>query len=211
MEGKFGKSDNSWKHELGKFKDSLCYLCLADSVTTSSSLTQEVAGLNNIFYKYFIIEFSEFRENIQGKISYVTFHFLHIIIVLTYLPLNFLVLLFAQMATPFPWHLFHLFLQISFHDGLSYKFALFCNLQTKPSFRMNSNIFSIQVQTNPEPFQPIFGNMIPAHGYCRSPTDIQRNVPFPIQLVCKFIWYYFSFHCQFSNSRGRKLHLSVIY
>ena len=151
--------------------------CLAGSVTTSSSLTQEVAGLNNIFTIIFVIEFSEFSENIKTqlcylpvsshhlcsylpasefptiafctnsvktlKLNYVTFQFLHIIFVLTYLLLNFQQLLFAQMATPFSWHLFHLSLQISFHDGLSCKFALFCNLQTKPSFRMNSNIFSI--------------------------------------------------------------------
>ena len=38
-------------HELGAFKDPLCFPCLADSVVTFWTLTQEVIDLGNLFQK----------------------------------------------------------------------------------------------------------------------------------------------------------------
>ena len=40
------ESDKSLRHE---FKDLACYLCLAGAVVASQSLTQEIAGSNNLF------------------------------------------------------------------------------------------------------------------------------------------------------------------
>ena len=45
---------NFWSMNWGHLKNHVCYLCVADSVVTSWSLTQEVASSNNIFYKYWI-------------------------------------------------------------------------------------------------------------------------------------------------------------
>ena len=48
---------NSWipiNHSImnwGQFKDPVCYLCLVNCVVTSLSLTQDVAGSNNILHK----------------------------------------------------------------------------------------------------------------------------------------------------------------
>ena len=42
-----------------KFKDPLCYLCLAGNVVASQSLAQVVAGSNNLLKIYFVTEFSE--------------------------------------------------------------------------------------------------------------------------------------------------------
>ena len=49
----------------GEFKDPVSHMCLIGSVVTPSFLTQEVAGLNNIFHKKnSVTEFAEFSENI---------------------------------------------------------------------------------------------------------------------------------------------------
>ena len=62
----FRESDKSLKHELGSIKDPVSYMCLAGAVVASWSLTQEVAGLTNIFVTEFA-EFSEtFRKNSIG-------------------------------------------------------------------------------------------------------------------------------------------------
>ena len=62
----FRESDKSLKHELGSIKDPVSYMCLAGAVVASWSLTQEVAGLINIFVTEFA-EFSEtFRKNSIG-------------------------------------------------------------------------------------------------------------------------------------------------
>ena len=45
-----------------QFKDPLCYLCLADAVVASWSLTQEVAGSNNLF-KMTILFVAELNVN----------------------------------------------------------------------------------------------------------------------------------------------------
>ena len=49
----------------GQSKDPLCYLCLAGSMVTSWSLSQEVANSNSSFnYKYFFAHSVKlFREN----------------------------------------------------------------------------------------------------------------------------------------------------
>ena len=52
-----GNLINHWSMNWDKFKDPLCYLCLAGTVVASWSLTQEVGGSNNIFV-------TEFSENI---------------------------------------------------------------------------------------------------------------------------------------------------
>ena len=52
-----------------QFKDPLCYLCLAGTVVASWSLTQKVAGLNNLFNKLYFLSLSllnsvkTFRKN----------------------------------------------------------------------------------------------------------------------------------------------------
>ena len=43
------ESDKLLRHEFGQFKDLVCCLRLAGDVVASQSLTQEVAGLNNLF------------------------------------------------------------------------------------------------------------------------------------------------------------------
>ena len=49
----------------GQFKDPVCHLCLAGAMVVSWSLTQEVAGLNNLFkHNIFVTEVIEFSENI---------------------------------------------------------------------------------------------------------------------------------------------------
>ena len=52
MEGEFSgfrESDKSQRHELGQIKDSICSVFLPGAVEASQSLTQEVAGSNNLF------------------------------------------------------------------------------------------------------------------------------------------------------------------
>ena len=61
---KFGEiwiSHKSMKHELGSMQE---FCLLSDCILTSWSLTKEVAGTNNLFYKTFVTEFIEFNENI---------------------------------------------------------------------------------------------------------------------------------------------------
>ena len=51
---------------LDEFKDPICYLCLARTVVASWSLTQEAAGQNKLFKKYYILSLNSvntFREN----------------------------------------------------------------------------------------------------------------------------------------------------
>ena len=54
---------------MGQFKDPVSHMCLAGTVVASWSLMQEMAGsspftvMTNIF-------FSEFSENIKGKLNY---------------------------------------------------------------------------------------------------------------------------------------------
>ena len=53
--GEFCESYKSLKHDLGSFKDPVCYMCLIGAVIASWSLTQEVTGsspfivMTNIF------------------------------------------------------------------------------------------------------------------------------------------------------------------
>ena len=47
----FRESDKSLEHERAQLKDPVCYRCLAGTVVASWSLTQKVAGLNNLFKK----------------------------------------------------------------------------------------------------------------------------------------------------------------
>ena len=47
-----------------QFRDLLFYLNLAGCVVTSSSLTQEVAGSNNLLYEKFSLNSVKFNENI---------------------------------------------------------------------------------------------------------------------------------------------------
>ena len=51
---------------LGQFKDSVFQMCLAGTLITSWSLTQQVASLSpfTVMTNIFVTEFSEFRENI---------------------------------------------------------------------------------------------------------------------------------------------------
>ena len=59
--GEFWISHKSMKHELGSMQE---FRLLTGCVLTSWSLTKEVAGTNNLFYKRFVTEFIEFNENI---------------------------------------------------------------------------------------------------------------------------------------------------
>ena len=61
---------NHWNMNWVQFKDPVCHMYLAGTVVACWSLTQEETGLNPFDNKYiFITEFSEFIENIQGKLS----------------------------------------------------------------------------------------------------------------------------------------------
>ena len=67
---KFRESENHWSTSWFQFKDLLCYLCLCGTVV-SSSLTQEIVGLNPailLIFIFFVTEFSDFSENIWGKL-----------------------------------------------------------------------------------------------------------------------------------------------
>ena len=52
-----------------QFKDPLCYLCLADAVVVYWSLTQEMAGSNNLFKMtiLFVAEFNVIQLKHLGK------------------------------------------------------------------------------------------------------------------------------------------------
>ena len=54
-----------------KIKDPVSHMCLTGAVVASWSLTQEVEVLNlfTVMTNIFVTEFSEFSENIQGKIK----------------------------------------------------------------------------------------------------------------------------------------------
>ena len=61
-----GNLINHWSMNWIQFRDPLCYLCFAGAVVASWSLTQEVAGSNNLLQNIiiFVTEFSELSENI---------------------------------------------------------------------------------------------------------------------------------------------------
>ena len=49
----------------GQFKDPVSDMCLASAVVAPRSLTQEVAGWNNLLkYNIFVTNFAEFNDNI---------------------------------------------------------------------------------------------------------------------------------------------------
>ena len=56
----------------GQFKEFVSHMCLADTVVASCSSTQEMAGSSPFtgITNNFVTEFSEFRENIYGKLNY---------------------------------------------------------------------------------------------------------------------------------------------
>ena len=76
---KFRESDISLKHELGSIKCPVSHKFFAGTVVASWSYTRGgwVAGLNpsNVMRNIFVTEFSEFGENIQGKLKYYTTQF----------------------------------------------------------------------------------------------------------------------------------------
>ena len=61
---KFRESDKSPKHEFGGNLKIPSVTAVTGLVVSSSSLMQKVAGLNNLFYKKIVTEFSKFSEHI---------------------------------------------------------------------------------------------------------------------------------------------------
>ena len=56
---------------LSPFKDPVCHMCPPDTMVVSWSLTQEMADSNpfTVMTNILVAEFSEFNENIQGKVN----------------------------------------------------------------------------------------------------------------------------------------------
>ena len=54
-----------------QFKDSVSHMCLTGTVVASWFVTQEVASSNpfTVMTNIFVTEFSEFSENILGKLN----------------------------------------------------------------------------------------------------------------------------------------------
>ena len=65
----FRESVEPLKHELGSILRSCLLPCLAGCVLTSWSLAKEATSLNNLYYKNFVIGFSEFKETILGTLN----------------------------------------------------------------------------------------------------------------------------------------------
>ena len=64
----------NWSTKWNQFKDTPCYLCLAGSVVTFQSATQQVSTLNHLIgCNFFFTEFNEIRETIWRQLYWLLF------------------------------------------------------------------------------------------------------------------------------------------